>query len=82
MNNNKYKIELVNSVRQEIYEEFGRLTIFLLKILGKFKDKILIFKNFGRWPGGGTIYILKILGNIWGNFIKLEKFGHHGPPPF
>ena len=55
MNNNKYKIELVNSVRQEIYEEFGRLTIFLLKILGKFKDKILIFKNFGRW--GGEPYI-------------------------
>ena len=58
----------------------GGLTIFLLKILGKFRGKNLIFKKFG----GPTIYFLKNLGSFRGNFIKLEKFGRatllSGPP--
>ena len=56
------------------YEEFGGLTIFLLKILGKFRGKNLIFEMF---EGGGvpTIYFLKNLGNFRCNFIILEMFG-------
>ena len=37
------------------YEEFGGLTIFLLKILGKFRGKNLIFEKF--WGGGGANHI-------------------------
>ena len=39
------------------YEEFGGLTISLLKILGKFKGKNLMYENFffflGVGAGGG-----------------------------
>ena len=35
------------------YEEFGGLTISLLKILGKFKGKNLMFENFFFLGGGG-----------------------------
>ena len=43
-------------------EEFGGLTIFLLKILGKFKGKNLIFeKFFGEGGGVPTTYFLKNL---------------------
>ena len=57
------------------YEEFGGLTISLLKILGKFKGKNLIFKKFFGEEGVPTIYFLKNLGNFRCNFIILEKFG-------
>ena len=38
------------------YEEFGGLTISLLKILGKFKGKNLIFEKFFG-EGGGVTHI-------------------------
>ena len=52
------------------YEGFVRLIIFLLKILGKFRGKNLIFKTFG----GPILYFLRNIEKFRGNFIKLEKF--------
>lgn len=44
--------------------------MFILKILGEFRGKNLIFEKFWRL----TIYFLKTLENFKGNIIKLEKF--------
>ena len=58
------------------FEEFRGLIIFLLKILGKFRGKIIIFMKFG----GPILYFSKNLENFKSNFIKLENFGRAMAP--
>ena len=49
------------------YEEFGGLTISLLKILGKFKGKNLMYENFFFFLGVGA-------GGGGANHIFFEEF--------